>query len=91
MLALSAEMTSTELNKTSGKVLDLAMDGPVRIVRRSQHFIVIREDTFDDMLEAAKDNRPKTLRDLLVGYDQEKIQSLVGGFMSDQPSGKEIL
>ena len=91
MLGLCAELSSTELNKTSGKVLGLAQKGPVRVVRRLERFIVIREDVLDDMLEAAKENRPKTLQDMLVGYDRDKIQILVGGFISDPPEGKEII
>ncbi len=91
MLGFCAEMSSTELNKTSGRVLDLAQKGPVRVIRRSQHFIVIREEALDDMLEAAQENRPKTIQDMLVGYDREKIMKLVGGFISDPPKGKEII
>ncbi|MEI8394110.1 MAG: hypothetical protein WCF85_05200 [Rhodospirillaceae bacterium] len=91
MLEFFAQMSSTELNKTSGKVLDLAIEGPVRVIRRNQHFVIIREETLDNMLEAAKENRPRTLQDMLVGYDSEKIKSLVGGFISDEPAGKEIL
>ena len=91
MLALFAQTSSTELNKTSGKVLDLALKGPVRIVRRNQNFIVIREEDLEEMLESAKGGRPRTLQDMLVGYDQEKINSLVGGFIADPPVGKEII
>jgi len=91
MLALFAQMSSTELNKTSGKVLDMAQQGPVRVVRRNQNFIVIKESTLDDMLVAARENRPQTLEDMLIDYDKEKIRRLAGGFIYDAPLGKEIL
>jgi hypothetical protein len=53
MLALFAQTSSTELNKTSGMVLDMALEGPVRVVHRSQNFVLIREDVLEDMLESA--------------------------------------
>lgn len=86
-----AQLSSTDLNKASGKVLDTAAEGPVRILRRNQRFVLLREEALDEMLEAARDDRPQSLEDLLDGYDPDKIRRLAGGFLSDPPSGKEML
>jgi len=90
-VAVIAEMSSTDLNKTSGKVLDMAFEGPVRVTRRNQRFVVMTEDTLENLLEAARDNWPQSLEDLLQDYDKDKIRRLAGGFLSDPPVGKEIL
>jgi len=75
------QVSATELNKTSGKVLDLAMKGAVRVVRSNNNFIIIQEDYLNSMLESANKNYPKTIQDMLVNYDQDKIRSLVRNFL----------
>lgn len=90
-VAVIAEMSSADLNKTSGKVLDIAFEGPVRVTRRNQRFVVMREEALENLLDAARDNRPQSLEDLLQDYDKEKINRLAGGFLADPPSGKEIV
>ncbi len=86
-----AEMSSTDLNKTSGKVLDMAAEGPVRVLRRNQRFVLLKEEALEEMLGAARENRPQSLGDLLQDYDKNKIRGLVGGFLSSPPVGKEII
>ena len=86
-----ATYTATELNKIGGKVLDDAGHGTVRIKRRSTSYVLMREDTLDGLLAAARDRRPQSLEDLLRGYDAGKVKSLTGGFLNDAPVGKEQL
>jgi len=86
-----AELSSTELNKTSGKVLDIAAEGPVRVLRRTQRFVVLKEETLEGMLDAAREDRPQSLDDLLRNYDKKKIHDLAGGFLTSSPAGKEII
>jgi hypothetical protein len=90
-VAIVAEMSSTDLNKTSGKVLDAAVEGPVRVRRRDQRFVILREDALDELLAAARENRPQPLAALLQDYDCEKVASLVGDFLADAPAGRELI
>lgn len=90
-VSVIAELSSTDLNKTSGKVLDIAAEGPVRVLRRSQRFVLLKEETLDGMIDAAREARPQSLDDLLQDYDKGKIRELAGGFLSSSSTGKEII
>jgi len=86
-----ATYTATDLNKSGGKVLDDAGRGTVRIRRRGNSYLLMREDTLDGLLAAARDGRPQSLADLVRGYDASKVKSLTSGFLKDAPLGKERL
>jgi len=81
--------SATDLNKSGGKLLDTALKGAVRITRRDQRFVLMREETLAELLDDARDVRPKSLDDLLRGYDADKIKKLTRGFLDDLPTGKE--
>ena len=86
-----ATYTATDLNKAGGKVLDDAGHGTVRIRRRGTSYVLMREETLDSLLTAARDGRPQSLEDLVRGYDAGKVKSLTRGFLDDAPAGKERL
>jgi hypothetical protein len=86
-----ATYTATDLNKAGGKVLDDAGRGTVRIRRRGTSYVLMREDTLDGLLVAARDGRPQSLEDLVRDYDAGKVKSLTHGFLDDTPIGKERL
>jgi hypothetical protein len=86
-----ATYTATDLNKSGGKVLDDAGRGTVRIRRRGNSYVLMREDTLDGLLAAARDGRPQSLADLVRGYNAGKVKSLTRGFLDDEPVGKEQL
>jgi hypothetical protein len=88
-LQFATTFSATDLNKSGGKLLDTALAGPVRITRREQRFVLMREETFAGLLEEARDVRPKSLADLLRDYDADKIKKLTRGFLNDAPAGKE--
>lgn len=90
-VSIVADVSSTDLNKTSGKVLDKAVLGPVRISRRNQRFVVLREETLEDMLNAARTNRPQSLEDMLQGYDKDAARREAGSLLSAPPVGREVL
>jgi hypothetical protein len=90
-LNLAPSFSATDLNKSGGKLLDSALEGPVRITRRDQRFVLIREDEFLGMIDEARDGRPKSLEDLLRDYDAEKIRKLTRPFLEDKPKGKELI
>ncbi len=46
-------ITATELNRSSGRVLDLAMTQPVTITRNDQHFALLRRDEMALLVKAA--------------------------------------
>ena len=83
--------SATDLNKSGGKLLDTALSGAVRITRREQRFVLMREETLMGLLEEARDDRPKSLEDLLRDYDADKVKSLTRGFLDDAPAGKELI
>ena len=43
------------------------------------------------MLEDARDDPPKSLEDLLRGYDADKIKRLTREFLDDAPAGQELI
>jgi hypothetical protein len=86
-----AVYSATDLNKSGGKVLDSAGQGAVQITRRSSRFVLMREEDLQRLLEAARRRQPHRLADLLRGYDAAKIKSLTRRFVSDPPSGRELL
>ncbi|WP_293346426.1 MULTISPECIES: hypothetical protein [unclassified Microcoleus] len=46
-------ITATELNRSSGRILDLAMTQPVTITRNDQHFALLRRDEMALLVKAA--------------------------------------
>jgi hypothetical protein len=77
--------------KQSGPILDAATRGVVRITRRSDVFLLLREAQFADIMREAADPRPKTLADLLVDYDPADIKTRLGAWTADAPAGTETL
>lgn len=88
----SASYRATDLNKSGGKILDMAAaKGAVEISRRGQEFVLLLKSDLAKMLDDARDDRPQTIEDMLRGYDREKIAGLTASFMNDRPAGKERL
>jgi hypothetical protein len=85
-----ASFTATNLN-TPGPVLDAAVRGPVRITRRGEAFVLLREARLAEILDEAADPRPKELADLVAGYDRAEMTSRLGHRLTDQPEGSEAL
>jgi len=83
-----SSFTATDL-KAPGPVLDAATRGPVRVTRRGQSFVLMREEQLAEIVAEAADPRPKTLADLVVDYDAEDVKKRLGGWLSDPPVGKE--
>jgi hypothetical protein len=86
-----ASFSATDLNKSGGKLLDNALQGAVRITRRDQRFVLMREDALVGLLDEARDDRPQSLEDLLRDYDCQKIRALTDAFRADAPAGKELI
>ena len=84
-----ATYTATDLNKSGGKVLDDAATGTVRIRRRGNSYLLMREDHFTRLLAGAREGRPQSLEDLLRNYDAAKVKSLTREFLDAPPIGKE--
>jgi hypothetical protein len=82
--------TASDL-KQSGPILDAAAQGVVRIKRRGEAFLVLREAQFDMLIAEAADPRPKNLADLLVDYDADEIKARLSWWLTDGPAGKELL
>jgi len=70
-------------------VLDAAARGVVRIRRRSQTFVLLSEARLDEIVAEASDPRPKSLADLLEGYDPDDVKSRLQGWEADGAVGKE--
>jgi hypothetical protein len=83
-----AEFRASDL-KTSGPVLDTAARGVVRIRRRSQTFVLLSEARFDEIVAEASDPRPKSLADLVRGYDADDVKSRLREWEADGAVGKE--
>ena len=86
-----ATYTATDLNKAGGKVLDDAGHSTVRIKRRGTSYLLMREETLDGLLAAARDGRPQSLEDLVRGYDAAKVKSLTRGFLTDTPALGDVV
>ena len=84
-----ADFTASDL-KTAGPVLDAATRGVVRIKRRGQAFLLLREEDFDRIVAKEAAPRPKTLAERLENYDPAKIRKLLGGWTDFPPAGREI-
>ncbi len=85
-----ASFTASNL-KSPGPVLDAAARGPVRITRRGESFVILREARLAELLAEAADPRPKTLADLVAGYDAAGVKARLSGWLADAPSGTEAL
>jgi len=83
-----ADFTASDL-KQSGPVLDSAARGVVRIRRRGDAFLLLREAHFEQLMAEAADPRPKTLADLLVDYDAADVNNRLSGWLADTPTGNE--
>ncbi len=53
--------------------------------------MLLRRETLAKLIEHARDDRPKSLDDLLRDYDADKIKTLTAGFLMDSSSGHEII
>ncbi len=87
------EFTASSL-KSDGVVLDAADKGIVRITRRSQRFILISEDQVTAFVADAVKPEPRTLADLLEGFDSETAAGLRGkmsGWLANKPQGGELI
>jgi hypothetical protein len=51
----------------------------------------MRESDLEQLLADAADPRPRTLADLLVGYDADAVKSRLGSWLDHPPVGKEIV
>ena len=85
-----ANFMASDLKK-SGPILDTATRGIVRIRRRNESFLLLRESQFDAIVEDAADPRPKCLADLLIGYDADDVKRRLGDWLTDAPAGSEAL
>ena len=83
-----ADFTASDL-KQSGPILDTATRGLVRIRRRGDAFLLMREVQFERLVAEAADPRPKTLADLLIGYDPKDVKERLSGWLADAPEGHE--
>jgi len=84
-----ASYTATDLNKAAGRVLDDASRGMVEIKRRGIEYVILRRNRLDELLGDAREDRPRSLSDLLRGYDAQKVKSLTQEFLNAPPAGKE--
>jgi hypothetical protein len=85
-----AEFKASDL-KASGPVLDAAARGVVRIRRRSQTFVLLSETRLDEIVAEASDPRPKSLADLVAGYDADDVKRRLRGWQADAPVGRESI
>lgn len=90
-VATIASYTATDLNKAGGRVLDDAGRGPVAISRRGAEYVLLRREEFERMLLDAREDRPRSLADLLRGYDAPAVKAATRDFLDDAPAGREIL
>lgn len=92
LLAFEPSYTPSDVNKAGSRVYDDAWQkGGVEITRRSQRFVLLRRDYLVKLIEEARDDRPKSLDDLLHDYDAAKIKTLAASFLDDAPTGKEMI
>jgi hypothetical protein len=86
---LAARFSAADLRKSAGKLLDAALEGPIRITRRGENLVLLSEQALLALLQGAGKDRPESLQDLLRHYDAEKIKQLTRPFLDDRPGGKE--
>ena len=86
-----ADYSATEFSKHASQVLDMAGQGAVRVKRRNEVFVLLRERHLDQIVADAQDNRPKTLEDMLQGYNADQMKAGMTGWLEDIPAGKETL
>jgi hypothetical protein len=89
VVPFAGSFSATDLSKSAGKLLDAALNGAVRITRREQSFVLLREEALSELLRDAREDRPRSLEDLLRDYDAEKIKRLTRPFLDDTAAGKE--
>ena len=84
--------STTDVNKAGARVYDDAwVKGGVQITRRGQRFVLLRQDYLAKLIEEARDDRPKSLADLLHDYDADKVKKLTAVFMDEPPTGREAI
>jgi hypothetical protein len=86
-----ARYSAAELNGAGDKLLDNALEGAVEITRGKQRFVLIRRDQLLRLIEDVRTDCPRSLGDLLRGYDAGKINKRARGFLDDEPTGKELI
>lgn len=89
-LTISKKVTASAL-KAPGPILDAARDGAVTITRRTEEFVIVSRHRLDALLAEAADPRPRTLEDLVSGYDPGSAREALGSWLDDPPSGREAL
>ncbi len=77
--------------KNAGQVFREASRGIVKISRHSERYVLMRETELAQLLSEAADPRPKTLADLLEGYDADAVKARLGSWLTDASVGKEVL
>lgn len=90
-LRFAASYSATDLNKSGGRLRDAASRGAVRIARRQQRFVPIREDALVDLLKEAREDRPRSLEDLHRDYDAKKVKKLTRRFLDDAAKVEELI
>ena len=63
----------------------------MRITRGGEAFVLLREAQLEEIIADAADPRPKSLADLVAGYDADSVKARLGGWLADRPAGKEAL
>ncbi len=86
-----ADYSATDFSKHASQVLDMATQGAVRVKRRNEVFVVLRERQLDEIMRDARDQRPQSLTDMLEGYDADEIKAGMAGWLTDDPAGKEAI
>ncbi|HTR17900.1 MAG TPA: hypothetical protein VMI52_12820 [Acetobacteraceae bacterium] len=90
-LVFVADYSATDFSKKASRALDAAVQGAVRVKRRDEVFVLLRERQLEEIVQDASDPRPKTLEDMITGYDAAEIKSRMSGWLADEPTGKEVL
>ncbi len=90
-LPFVADYSATDFSKRASQVLDMAGHGAVRVRRMNEVFVVLRERQLNDIVEDARDPRPKSLEDMLEFYDADDIKANLKGWLEDKPAVNEAL
>lgn len=85
-----ASFTASDL-KQSGPILDAAAQGMVRIKRRGETFLLLREAQFDRSIREAANPHPKNISDLLTNYDADDVKIRLSSWNADAAAGKQVL
>jgi hypothetical protein len=91
MLPSAVKTVAASALKAPGPILDAARDGLVTITRRNEEFVLVSRRRLTAIVQDALDPRPKSLDDLLKGFDAEAHREALGGWLADPPVGREVL